>query len=263
MNAEMAPNAALRPFGNRINTVTSRMPWLWLAAGWDDLRATWRIGVPYALVFVAIGYLVTGGVHQLGHSYLIWPLACGFVLVAPAFCVGFYGISKARQEGREPTWRDLFSAWRTNLKSQLGTGLALLFFVIIWLRIAALIYVLFYPNALPTFQSIANQTFFTPHGLTFLATGTVVGAFFAAVAFLVSAVAPQVMMGERGDFLPSVLISVFSVTYNFRPMLLWAAIIVVATAAGMAALFAGLAVTLPLIGHASWHAYRDIVKPTG
>ncbi len=255
----VAPRPDIRPFANRINEISTDMPWRWLVAGWQDLKQCWPVSVPYAAIFVALGYLITGGVYQAGLSYLIWPLACGFVLIAPVFCLGFYALSRAVGRGEKPAWSYIVLGWRTNTMTLLGTGLGFLFFVIIWLRVAALIYVLFFPNAVPTIQSIANQTFFSAHGLIFLATGTLAGAVFAIVTFLFSAVSLQNMM-NGGGFVPSILMSMFSVSYNFLPMMIWAAIIVVTIAAGMAPAFLGLIVTLPLIGHASWHAYRDVIR---
>ncbi len=255
------PPQTAMPFAARINTVSTTEPWHWLAAGWNDLRQSRWVGVTYGLIFVVLGYAVTVGLYQLGYYYLVWPMSAGFVLVAPVFAVGIYELSRRMEAGEPATFKCLQTAWQRAPGRILGFGLAMSFFLILWLRTAALIYVINFPYGMLTLQNLLNTTFFSADGLTFLAVGTVIGAAFAIFAFLISAVSLPMMLGEKADFLPALLTSIFAVARNPRAMLVWAAIIVVVTAAGMATAFVGLALTLPLIGHATWHAYRALVKP--
>lgn len=249
------------PFAARINAVSTDEPWQWLARGWADLRKARWVSIFYGFVFVAIGYAVTIGLYQLELYHLIWPFATGFVLVAPVFAVGVYELSRRMQTDKEPTFASAVMAWRANPSRIFGAGLAMTFFLILWTRTAALIYVLNFPYEMLTIQGLMNQTFFSAQGLVFLCIGTVIGAVFAVSAFLLSAISLPMMLGERADFLPAVLISVFAVARNPKAMALWAAIIVGMTALGMATAMIGLAVTLPLIGHATWHAYQGVVRP--
>jgi len=251
---------AAMPFARRINTVSTTEPWQWLALGWADMRRTRGISVIYGLIFVVLGYGVTIGLYQLGYYYLIWPLSAGFVLVAPVFAVGIYELSRRLEEGEPVTFTSALMAWRRAPGRFLGSGLAMAFFLILWVRSAALIYVINFPHGMLTIQNLLNTTLFSVDGLAFLAVGTVIGAVFATAAFLVSAVSLPMMLGERADFLPALLTSIFAVTKNPRAMAVWAAIIVVVTGVGMAAALIGLAITLPLIGHATWHAYKMLVQ---
>ncbi len=251
------------PFEDRINSVSSLDPWLWLAGGWRDLRRAWAYSLPYGLLFVGLGYAVTIGLYQLDMSYMIGPMAAGFILIAPIMCAGFYEISRCLENGERVTWGHVCAAWCKHARSVFGAGLALVFFMILWIRSAALIYVINFPYTGLSIQEMANHTFFTADGLTFLAVGSVIGAVLAMFAFLVSAVSLQTMIGQDTDFIPALLISIFSVTRNFGPMMLWAVIIVAVTGLGLATALIGLAVTLPLIGHASWHAYRAVVRVPG
>lgn len=251
------------PFEDRINRISSQDPWLWLAAGWRDLRRAWSHSLPYGLLFVGLGYGVTVGLYQIGMSYMIWPMAAGFILIAPIMCAGFYEISRCLETGQRVTWGHVCAAWCKHARSVFGAGLALVFFMILWIRSAALIYVINFPYTGLSIQEMANHTFFTIDGLTFLAAGSVIGGVLALGAFLVSAVSLQTMIGQNADFVPAVLISVFSVSRNFGPMMLWALIIVAITTLGLVTAFIGLAITLPLIGHASWHAYRAVVNVPG
>lgn len=246
-------------FASRIRTIDTNAPWQWLALGWADLRRCWFISIPFAFVFVIAGYALTAGLYFTDKYYLIWPFIAGFVLVAPIFAVGFYEISRRLELGEHVSFFIALGAWRVAPGRLLGAGLALSFFLIIWVRTAALLYVINFPYQMLTIPNLLNQTFFSLDGLSFLALGTVIGSVFAVFAFLISAVSLPMMLGERADFLPALVTSFLAVTMNPRAMILWAAIIVIVTAVGMATAFIGLAITLPLIGHATWHAYRSVV----
>jgi uncharacterized membrane protein len=248
------------PFARRINTLSTNEPWQWLAMGWADMRRLRGISLIYGLIFVVIGYGVTIGLYRLGYHYLIWPMSAGFVLVAPVFAVGIYELSRRLEEGEPATFMSALTAWRRAPGRILGSGLAMAFFLILWVRSAALIYVINFPHGMLTIDKLLHTTLFSIDGLTFLAVGTVIGAVFAVSAFLVSAVSLPMMLGERADFLPAILTSIFAVTKNPLPMAVWAGIIIVVTGVGMAAAMIGLAVTLPLIGHATWHAYKMLVR---
>ncbi len=256
-----APGPGGPSFAARIRKIDTNAPWQWLALGWADLRRARFISVFYALVFVVAGYVVTAGLYLTEHHYLIWPFMAGFVLIAPVFAVGFYEISRKLEAGESISLATAFGAWRCAPGRVFGAGLALTFFLILWIRTAALLYVLNFPYQMLNIPNLLNQTFFSPDGLVFLAVGTCFGAVFASFAYLMSAVSLPMMIGERAGFVPALITSFFSVTLNPRAMMLWAAIIVVVTAVGMATAFLGLAITLPLIGHATWHAYRSVVLP--
>jgi uncharacterized membrane protein len=258
--ANPPPSTSGLPFHDRINEITTQEPWAWLGAGWGDLCRTPVLSIGYGALFVASGYAVTIGLYQLDLTYMIWPMVAGFILIAPVFCIAFYEISRRLESNQEMGFAVLTRAWWGHAKSVLGAGLALVFFMILWIRVAALIYAINFPYTGLSIQEMTLKTFFTPEGLTFLAVGSAIGAVLAFVAFLVSAVSLQTMMGQQTGFLGGVIISVLAVNRNFLPMMLWAVIIVAVTAIGMACAFVGLAVTLPLLGHASWHAYRSLVR---
>lgn len=248
-------------FASRIRKIDTNAPWQWLALGWADLIRARFISIPYSLMFVVVGYAVTIGLYLVEQYYLIWPFIAGFVLVAPVFAVGLYEISRKLEIGERISFATALGAWRCAPGRIFGAGLALTFFLIVWVRTAALLYVINYPYRMLDIPNLLNQSFFSIHGLSFLTLGTFIGAIFAVFAFVMSVVSLPMMIAERTDFLPALLTSFYAVTVNPRAMMLWAAIIVIVTAVGMATAFVGLVVTLPLIGHATWHAYRSVVLP--
>lgn len=252
--------AGVFPFQHRINDVSLADPWAWLAAGWRDFLRAPLMSFIFGLIFAGLGFLVTAGLFLIDLTYLIWPMMAGFILIAPIFCTGFYGVSRRLAKGEKPDWQDLFMTWQRNTRAVLGAGLALVFFMLIWIRTAALIYAINFPHTSLTIRDIAMDTLFTLDGFVFLTVGSAIGAVLAIIVFLVSAVSLQNMVDVNEDFVPAILISVFAVMRNFKAMFLWAILIVLFTTAGLVTAYIGLAVTLPLIGYASWHAYKTVVR---
>jgi len=247
------------PFARRVNLITTQHPIAWLKAGWRDFKAAKTISMIYSLVVVLSGLAVSLGSYQMNMSYLIAPLSAGFVLIAPLFAVGFYDTSRRLETGDTPTLKTTFTAWKSNPTRFLGAGLALVFFMIIWMRTAALIYFISFPYTSPNLTELINMSVTTSEGVSFLAIGSVIGCVLATFAFLLSAVSLQMMLEEKADFLPAILTSICAVTKNIKPMVFWAALIVLLTMLGMLTAFIGLIVVMPLLGHASWHAYRDLI----
>ena len=252
--------AGVFPFQHRINDVSLADPWAWLAAGWRDFLRAPLMSFIFGLIFAGLGFLVTAGLFLIDLTYLIWPMMAGFILIAPIFCTGFYDVSRRLAKGEKPDWQDLFMTWQRNTRAVLGAGLALVFFMLIWIRTAALIYAINFPHTSLTIRDIAMDTLFTLDGFVFLTVGSAIGAVLAIIVFLVSAVSLQNMVDVNEDFVPAILISVFAVMRNFKAMFLWAILIVLFTTAGLVTAYIGLAVTLPLIGYASWHAYKTVVR---
>lgn len=259
-HAPVARGSAL-PYADRINTVASDEPFKWLAAGWRDFKRARPISLAYGLVFVVAGVVLTAGLAAAGFEYLIAPLCAGFLIVGPALTVGFYAISRELEQGRVPRLREALTAWRANPVPLLGLGLGLVLFLIIWIRLAVMIFALSFPYQSPDLESMVTAALFSTEGNIFLALGIAVGSVMATIAFVLSAFSLPLLLDRKVDLVQAIVTSVVAVVMNARVMAVWAALIVVFTAAGLASLYIGLAVTLPLIGHASWHAFRSVIRP--
>jgi len=255
-----APAANVLPYGDRVNTVSIEDTFKWLGAGWRDFKRSGMTSLAYGGVFVLAGLILTVGLYLAGFEYLIAPLTAGFLLVGPALTVGFYTISRDLEGGRKPTLGGALSAWRANPVHLLAMGLGLVLFLIIWVRLAVMTFAVSFPHTNLNIQSIVNTALFTADGLVFLAVGTVVGSVMATIAFVVSVFSLPLMLDRKADIIQALVISVVAVFMNFRVMVVWAALVVVFTFAGLFTFYIGLAVSLPLIGHASWHAYRAVIK---
>ena len=255
-----APAANVLPYGDRVNTVSIDDTFKWLGAGWRDFKRSGLTSLAYGGVFVLAGFLLTVGLYLTGFEYLIAPMTAGFLLVGPALTVGFYAISRDLEAGRKPSLARALNAWRVNPVHLMGMGLGLVLFLIIWVRLAVMTFAVSFPHVNLGIPSIINTALFTADGLVFLAIGTVVGSVMASLAFVASVFSLPLMLDRKADIIQALVISVVAVIMNFRVMMAWAALIVVFTFAGLFTMYIGLAVVLPLLGHASWHAYRAVIK---
>ncbi len=236
-------------------------PWSWLARGWNDLRQQPAVGITYGILAVVTGYVLTLALLFADMIYLLLPVTSGFFLVGPVLVVGLYEVSRRNEQGLPTTLWEAFTAFRRNALQIALMGVALLLFHFLWIRIAALLFFLYFGLEPPSVENLIVDTFLSPRGWPFLVIGTVIGGILAFVAYSLSVIAiPMLLDRPDASVIEAIAASVRAVQTNFAPMLLWAAIIVVFTGFGLALAYLGLVVTLPLIGHASWHAYRDLVS---
>lgn len=234
-------------------------PWSWLAAGWQDLWAHPRIGLSYGFAFAALAALLSFGLYTMNALPLFLALAGGFLLLGPMVAVGLYRASSIRAHGGLPTLATVMVPPRHALGQLAFAGAFLLVIYFLWLRAAFLIFMLFIgTTAIPPLSAFTQLLLFTPNGLGLLVVGTAVGAVLALFVFATTALAVPMLVDRRVDIFTAAAASVRAVQVNPKSMMLWAALIVVMVAAGLITLLIGLVITLPLIGHATWHAYQDI-----
>jgi uncharacterized membrane protein len=242
--------------------IDSERPWHWLAAGWRDLRRAPGISMVYGACFTLAGWAIAWSLWRAELIYLLLPAAAGFALVAPALAVGFAEVSR-RLERNEPIGLiEALFAWRRCEAAVAGIGLALLLLHLAWLRLATLLFALLFQAPAPI-DELVPSLLFARDGLPLLAVGAVIGGVLALGSFAITVVAfPAALEHDLGP-IEAMAVSVAAVQANPRVLAGWAALIAVFTGAGLVTGFVGLAVTLPLIGHASWHAYRDLIHTDG
>jgi uncharacterized membrane protein len=181
--------------------------------------------------------------------------------------VGLYEVSRRRELGQAPALRGSIRAAYEATGRLALFSLLLLIIYLAWVRIAFLLFMLFFgTSAFPAVAEFVPALLFTPHGLGLLVTGTAVGAALAALTFAISAVSVPLLFDRSPDPITASAISIRAVFLNRKAMSLWAALIAAAAVVGFVTLFLGLIVTFPLIGHATWHAYRDVLnggRPSG
>lgn len=234
-------------------------PWVWLQAGWNDLSRAPDVSLTYGALFVGASFMLSLVLWFADLIYLLLPLAAGFMLVGPILAVGLYDVSRRLERGQRPYMFLALRAWRANPGPILSMGAILMLFLLAWIRVALLIFALFFGLEPPSWDRLITAILFSVEGVPFLLVGTLVGGAFAALAFAISAVAIPILLDRDVGIPTAVFTSVSAVLRNWRVMIGWGALVTLFTVAGIVTFYVGLAVTLPLIGHATWHAYRDLV----
>lgn len=244
----------------RIRTIDDvGRPWRWLEAGWRDLRAAPLVSFALGGLAVATSYLLVWALMQADLLYLVLPLAGGFLLMAPLLATGLYEISRLTERGEPVSIAAAFAAFQRNAPRLATMGVILTVTLLVWIRLAFLVFALFFGAEPPALDQIFDRIFFSAETVPFLVTGTLLGAVPAAVVFSISVVSIPMLLDRDVSVLTAMATSVQAVRFNPRLMAGWAALIALITAAGMTTAFVGLALAFPLIGHATWHAYRDLI----
>jgi uncharacterized membrane protein len=258
MSETIAVFPAPRP---QIRRVPVDRPWVWLAAGWRDIVAAPGPSLAYGLVPVLAGWLVIFLMLWFDLPYLVLPLSAGFFFVGPFVAVGLYEISRRLEARHVVDGETTLLAWRRNPEQIALMGLLLLLFHLAWMRAAQLLFAVFEWRTVPSWDRFTDLVWASSKSLPFLALGVGLGAVLAAVAFAIGAFSiPYLLDRRNSNMFEAIATSVAAVRLNVRPMLLWASLIVFLIVLGMVPGLLGLIVTLPLVAHATWHAYRDVIR---
>jgi uncharacterized membrane protein len=249
-----ATDPNLLPFMAPCREVAPGAPLRWLAKGWEDFKRAPALSLGYGIAIMILSMIVTGIGLKYGSYWAALILLSGFVFVAPLLALGLYSVSRQIHNqqfhnGPAPSFARSVEATRKALGTSMVYALALLVLFLVWARAASMVHVFFPQNATPTLAELA----------TFLAIGTAVGSIFSLVTFVASAFSLPMICDRDTDAVTAIVTSVNAVLRNKPAMIAWAALIVVLTAIGFATALIGLAVIIPLLGYATWHAYVETV----
>ncbi|MDO9466086.1 MAG: DUF2189 domain-containing protein [Thiobacillus sp.] len=242
-----------------IRRVTVGQPFHWLRAGAQDMAKAWPLSLFYGIVFALLGY---GLVHSAWDKpHLAMALTSGFLFIAPVLATVFYCVShRLEHKHKLPGLFVPLLSWRANPSSLALYALMLVFVLSMWERISAILVGLFLGGAgiggLGELLSVGALQQHTDFMLAYLAFGGVM----ALMVFSLSVVSLPMLLHRKVDFATALVTSFLATRLNFPVMLLWAALIAVLIGVGMVTGFIAMALIFPWLGHASWHAYRDLVE---
>lgn len=239
----------------RLNTLHWRDPLRWLALGWRDFRRAPAIGLFYGLCFVVMGWALLK-VYEHAPAYTL-ALSAGFLLMGPFLCLGLYRVSQRLEAGETPGFGDSLLAWNQRTSALGIFGFVLLVLEMLWGRATLVIFAVSF-DGMPDFKG-SLLALLDPANIGFTLAWAGVGAIFAGVIYAISAVSIPMILHRQTDAVTAALTSLRLVLTQTGVMLWWA--LIIAALVGLALLpgFAGLLVVGPVLGHASWHAYRAAV----
>jgi uncharacterized membrane protein len=231
-------------------------PFTWLAQGWGDFRARPLPSMFYGVCIAVMGWLIA---LTFRHAYeYVSALVTGFFLVGPFLATGLYALSQRRERG-EPVWlAPTLDAWAPNAAAIGMFSLVLAVVLLVWARASLVVFALFYTSEMPSVHGFLEQVV-SLDNLEFLFAYFCIGGFFAVFVFAISVVSVPMMLDRRTDGIVAVLTSLKAFGANVPAMIVWGLAIAIVIGAGFALFFVGLVVAVPVIGHATWHAYRALV----
>lgn len=231
-------------------------PFGWLRKGWHDFTCCPRAGIFYGLCFFLMGHALWA-VFKAAPAYVLG-LSAGFLLTGPFLCLGLYHSSRCIERGNpRPSLLQSLMVWRPTMSAMGIFAGVLLILEMLWGRASLIVFAVTF-NTMPSAESTLTQLL-NPDNVEFLVSYAVVGSIFAALIFTTSVISIPMIMDRQVDAVSAGLTSIRACIQNPGTMFVWGALITVIVLLSMLPYFLGLLISGPVIGHATWHAYRAIV----
>jgi len=234
-----------------------------LQLGWEDFQAVPSHAVILCVIYPVLGLVIARTVLGYAVLPLLFPLAAGFALLGPFAALGLYELSRRRENGEEASAWNAIDVFRSpSFGAMLGLGVLLLALFVTWIATAQAIYIAaFGYETAAGIPDFAERVLTTPQGWWLIVAGCGVGFLFALVALCISVVSFPLMLDRHAGAGDAMVTSMRAVAKNPWPMAVWGLIVAVLLVAGSLPFFLGLAIVIPLLGHATWHLYREVIEP--
>lgn len=232
-------------------------PFRWLALGWRDLMACKGVSLFYGVCFWSMS-LVLGAVFRSKPEYAM-SIASGCLLVGPFLALGLYEASRRRELGLAPDLAGSLTCWKPHIRSMGMLVLVLIVLELLWGRASLVVFAVFFNTGMPSTTGVI-QAVFNPQNWEFLAVYAVVGGVFATLVFAVSVVSIPMILDRDTDAISAAITSLEVVFNNVAAMVLWGILLTILVVLALLPWGVGLLLIGPLLGHASWHAYRGSVR---
>lgn len=252
---EGAPERAPGAFDLQLNPLSLADPLRWLAAGWRDFRRAPAIGLFYGGCFMVMGWALLK-MFEWAPAYVM-ALSAGFLLMGPFLALGLYRVSQRLENGERPDFGDSLLAWDQRTGTLAIFGFVLLVLEMLWGRATLVIFAVSF-DGMPDLKG-SLLALLDPENLGFIVAWLAVGALFAGLIYAVSVISIPMILHRQTDAITAGLTSLRLVLTQTGVMLWWGFLIAAVVVLAMLPWFAGLLVAGPVIGHASWHAYRAAV----
>lgn len=236
----------------------------WLYRGWEDFYSTnMEASLLYGIVITAISLLIVVGLIVFKLDYILFPALAGFMVIGPTLAVGLYEKSRRIEAGESVSIGQMLFV-KVRPKGHLFfIGLILTLWILLWLRAGVLLYALFFGmHEFPNIGGVVQLIFTDAAGYALLLTGTLFGALFAGFAFAISVISVPMMLNEKTDAFTAIGSSIALTWHNLPVMLTWGAIVSALFIMCLMTGLLGLIAVYPILGHATWHVYRDIRQST-
>ena len=241
--------------------------------GWADIKDALAKGredfveTPTQLLFLGIIYPIVGFIAARAASggdllALFYPLVAGLSLMGPIAALGIYELSRRREQGLEVSWVNALDVRHSrSWFSILALGAVLLAIFVAWLASAMAIYDATLSRPPESIGDFARQLFTTREGWTLILLGNGIGFLFAVVVLMLTVVSFPLLLDRDVGPIEAMRTSVRAVLKNPAPMAVWGLIVASLLLIACLPFFVGLAVVMPILGHATWHLYRKVVAP--
>jgi len=233
-----------------------------LGEGLRDFQALPLYGLCFGALYAIGGILIVLSLTAFDMAFLAYPLAAGFALIGPFVAVGLYEVSRRRETAQQVSLGAIWSTIRSRSEIR-WMALVTVFVFVAWMyQVWLLLALLLGPNvSFSNIQEFLTVVLTTKAGLLFLVIGNLVGAILSLILYSLTVVSFPLLLDREVDFVTAMVTSVRAVVTSPLPMIAWAAVIAILLIVSALPYFLGLLVTLPVLGHATWHLYRRIVAP--
>jgi uncharacterized membrane protein len=234
-----------------------------ISKGIDDFSAMPTHVILLSVLYPVVGLFLARMTFGYGMMPILFPLAAGFALIGPFAAIGLYELSRRREEGLDTAWTRAFEVAQSSSAGAIAAlGLLLMFLFVVWLGVAQWLYQSLFGYGSPeSVEQFLTNIFTTREGWTLIIIGNGIGFLFAIAVFSISVVSFPLLVDRDVGAIVAMHTSIKAVLLNPVVMAAWGLFIAAALVIGALPFFIGLAIVMPVLGHASWHLYRKVVVP--
>jgi uncharacterized membrane protein len=239
-----------------LNRARLSQPLHWLTEGWRDLCHTPLASLAYGAIVSMLGAIILG---YASHPYFVVASISAFLLVGPIMTAGLCELSRRREAGEACDFGLSLQVLAENREGILRFANTLLLISLVWCLLATMLFYIGFEGAGPQLSNTLWGDIFAQIAPIQAVSYLVAGGILAGLVFALSVVTVPMLIDREASAKQAMGTSVRIALSDLTVMLLWASLIIALVGIGFATFLAGMVIVFPLLGHATWHAYRDLV----